>query len=189
MRLALLLFILCTFVACNSSVKDTDETEVNETEAVGTGKASDVLIENQTTHVFSDTAAPDTFKITLRGDSLLTSKATLEIISSNGEVLYKNEFAADFLFDYNLQANATAQEKEEFIRDRVKNFFNAENFIKPAIKPEHRLDPNYSNKAVWDEIKADTSAVGFHYQLGKEDGRWLAYSKKQNKVVLYLNCC
>ena len=184
MRLALLLFMLCTFVACDSSVENTGE---NEKE--GTPKTTDILIENQTTHVFSDTAAPDTFKITLHGDSLLTSKAILEIVSSEGEVLYKDEFDADFLFDYNLQVNATALEREEFIRDRVENFFNAENFIKPAIKPEHRLDPNYSNKAVWDEIKADTTAIGFYYQLGKEDGRWLAYSKKQNKVVLYFNCC
>jgi hypothetical protein len=51
------------------------------------------------------------------------------------------------------------------------------------------LDSLYINIAAWNDIKSNKESVGFYYLLGKEDGRWIAYSKRLNKVMLYYNCC
>jgi hypothetical protein len=37
---------------------------------------------------------------------------------------------------------------------------------------------DYSEREIWDGIKSNKTAIGFHYTLGEGDGRSIAYSKK-----------
>ena len=74
-------------------------------------------------------------------------------------------------------------------RDNLMRIFNEDNFKKPAIDTEDRLDSEYSDPGNWEAIKADRAAIGFYFLLGEEDGRSIAWSKKLGKVVLYFSCC
>ncbi len=185
MRFILAFIFLLIVSGCSNVDKEEGDVAKNLPEAT----AIKPLAQNERLHTFSDPEKQDTFRITLWGNKPQVAMAKFEIISSSGQVIYKDEFEANYFFDYNLQENATPQEKEQFILDRVANFFADENFIKPAIKSNHTFDPNYSDEQIWNAVKAEKGAIGFHYQLGKEDGRWIAYLKQQNKVVLYFNCC
>ncbi|WP_439881364.1 hypothetical protein ACSX1A_19815 [Pontibacter sp. MBLB2868] len=168
---------------CDKSVPaDTESTQ-------GTPAAAHVLAQQSKLHAFSDPVKSDTFKIKLIGDSVQTATATLEIVSSEGELLYSDNFEANYLINYDLIDNATEAQKQEFILKRIKTFFSDENFKSPAIADNMPFDPNYSDEEAWNTIKSDDKAIGFFYLLGKEDGRWLAYSHLKQKVVLYLNCC
>ena len=178
------LFIVILNTACDYSGQKYGES-VNSSASTN----AEPLAHNVRLHKFSDAEKQDTFKITLLGDSPETALVKFEIVSSNGEVIYKDEFESNYLFDYNLQQNATSQERNEFILARINTFFDDENFITPAIKSDQIFDPNYSDEKVWNAVKQEAGATGFHYQLGKEDGRWIAYLKQQDKVALYFNCC
>ena len=148
-----------------------------------------ILADNQKVHIFSNHVKPDTFKIKLIGDSVHTATATFEIISGEGKLIYNETFDANYLLNYDLPLESTEAQKNEFILSRISNFFTEENFKVPAIKSDMTFDSNYSDRAIWQDIKRDNGAIDFYYLLGKEDGRWIAYSKTQNKVVLYFNCC
>ncbi|MEJ8758010.1 hypothetical protein WG947_13445 [Pontibacter sp. H259] len=174
-------FIL--FSGCNSPEKK--ETEEAQTAA----KEIKIVKESIKRHTFSDPTTQDIFIVKLVGDSVQTAAVTFEITDSKGKQLYTDTFEANYLLNYDLKENATATERDAFIHARIDSFFVDVNFKDPAIKPDMTFDPNYSDKKIWDDVQADTSAIGFYYLKGKEDGRWIAYSKAQQKVVLYFNCC
>lgn len=93
------------------------------------------------------------------------------------------------LLGYGLKHNPTDKQVEEYIKDRIDKFFNDDNFRQPAIASNDTFDEDYTKKEIWDDIISDQTSVGFHYLIGEEDGRNIAFSKKQKKVVLYYNCC
>lgn len=178
--------MLATLSACK------EDGQVQENKAGEKASLTDkqtVILVNEQTHPFSDPEKQDTFRITLTGDSVLVSKAVLEIIKFDGNVLYQDTFASNFLIDYGIVENPTEKEMEVYILERAKTFFHEDNFMQPALPADRTFDSNYSDKQVWDTIKSDSSAIGFYYKLGKEDGRYLAYSSSEGKVVMYLNCC
>ncbi len=149
---------------------------------------STVLKVRSKQHIFSDVAHPDTFKLTVKGASMTHALVNFEIINFKGEVIYSQQFASSFLMDFGA-ASSDSLEQEAFITKRINEFFTEASFIQPAIAVDMVFDPNYSGKENWNEIKADRSSIGFIYQIGKEDGRRIAYSKRQRKVVMYFNCC
>jgi hypothetical protein len=73
--------------------------------------------------------------------------------------------------------------------NRIREFFKEKNFYSPAIKQDEIFNEDLSDKEIWTEIKSDSSAIGFYYLIGEEDGRKIAFSKKKNKIVMYFNCC
>jgi len=174
---------LMLFGGCNAPDKqETHETIVAE-------KEIKIVKESIKRHTFSDPATQDIFIVKLISDSVQTATVTFEITDSKGQQLYSDTFDANYLLNYDLKENATSAERDEFILARIDSFFADSNFKIPAIKPDMAFDANYSDEKVWNEIKADPNAIGFYYLKGKEDGRWLAYSKALKKVVLYFNCC
>src|SRR4051812_21823299 len=60
---------------------------------------SRVLLSNTIKHPFSDPTRSDTFKLTIRGNSLLKAEAILEILDQGGKSLYRETFPADLLVD------------------------------------------------------------------------------------------
>ncbi len=150
---------------------------------------SKTLCKNVVIHKFSSIDQVDTFKIYILGDSLLKSTVYFEIINSFGEKIYSQKFESYLLLNYDISSETTYVAKEMFIKDRIANFFSEDKFTFPAIGDKETFDSNYSSKLIWDDIRSDNKAIGFHYLIGEEDGRSIAYSKKQKKVVLYFNCC
>ena len=71
----------------------------------------------------------------------------------------------------------------------MKEFFQKKNFTKPAIPADDKFVNNYMDINSFNEFKGEKKVTGFYYLVGKEDGRSIAFSKKQSKVVLYKNCC
>jgi hypothetical protein len=147
----------------------------------------DIIIRNSTLHAFSNPNKKDTFQIEVSGKSLLDGIVYFRIISFSGQEIYKISCDANDLIGYGLSDNSTNKEKEKFIKDRINNFFNKDNFLIPAIKKTDEYDQDYSDKDVWLDIKSDPTAIGFYYLIGEEDNREIAYSKKNKKVIIYMN--
>jgi len=155
----------------------------------GTFKDS-VLIENKVMHAFSQIDNKDEFYICIKGKSILDGKMIFKITKSDGTELLNEEFPSYLLMGYGFEADTNSEkDKEDYIKKRIKDFFNEINFIYPAIKSDETFDEDYSDKEIWDEIKSDQTVIGFSYLIGEEDGRKIAFSKKKGKVVMYFNCC
>ena len=84
-------------------------------------------------------------------------------------------------------AEATEEERKEYIRKRVKDFFDEEYFSTPAIPKEIDYQPGFGDQVTWLAVKNDKNAVGFSYLLGKEKGRRVAYSKLKDQVIVVGN--
>jgi len=149
-----------------------------------------ILVENKIKHVFSNMDSLDEFRIYIKGKSIIDGTVIFRITKDNGDILLNEEFPSYLLMGYDFEGNADSKsDREKFMINRIKSFFNEKNFLNPAISPNQTFDEDYSDKEIWDEISADKTRIGFSYILGEEDGRQIAYSKKSNKAVLYFNCC
>ncbi|WP_343747500.1 hypothetical protein [Fluviicola sp.] len=161
-----------------------------ETEQITAG--SDYLIENKTSHSFSDPAKKDAFFIGIKGKNLLDGKVVFTITSAEGKQLLKEEFDADYLLGYDFTGDIKSQkDTDAFIKKRMQSFFSEDKFSTPAIENDVVFEDQsyYIDKETWEGIKSDKQAIGFYYLLGSEDGRHIAFSKKKGKVVMYYNCC
>lgn len=156
-----------------------------------TTKIDSLIIENKISHEFSQTNKNDEFYICIKGTSILTGKVIFTITNSDRIEIYKVEFPSIELInpDLSLGIKAPIKDQKLFIKNRIIEFFDKKNFISPAINKDVIFDEDYSHKESWFDIKSDKTAIGFHYLVGEEDGRSIAYSKKTKKVVLYFNCC
>lgn len=177
----------CLFTACNNTEANSDTN--SHTSNKKSRKKSRTLFTHSVSHAFSKPNKMDVFRITLTGDSILTGNVRFEIISYKNKKIYNETFPAMSLLNYDIAPTASDKEKEEFIKQRMKDFFNEENFKKPAVDPDHKFDSEYSDQENWEAVKADPAAIGFYYLVGEEDGRSIAWAKKLGKVVLYYNCC
>ncbi|PXY03075.1 hypothetical protein DF185_03010 [Marinifilum breve] len=147
------------------------------------------LAENKILCSFSHPDKKDEFYIMIEGSSILKGNVRFTITNYNRIKIYEEEFPAIFLIGHGLPFEASEIEKENFIKKRISEFFNEDNFSSPAISAEDTFDEDYSNKEIWEDIKSDQTAIGFYYLIGEGDGRSIAYSKKLKKVVMYFNCC
>jgi hypothetical protein len=182
-----ILFIAVLFSACGNkgggSNSPGDETIVEEK----------VLYTQETSHSFSDNNAADTFSLKVVGKDILSANVKFQIISAKNQIIFVDNFKATDLIGYAFNdvdpAKVTDEMKVDFIRKRLKTFFDKANFKSPAIGPDAMFDDNYSDEEAWNDIKADNSAVGFHYLTGKSSVKYIAFSKRLEKVVVYLTCC
>lgn len=112
-----------------------------------------------------------------------------QIVDENGIEILTEKYPANYLIGYGLDPGATIEEQENYIKKRVDEFFKGENFISPAIELESKFDEDESDYQIWNDIKSDSTAVGFLYLIGEESIKSIAYSKKMKKVVVYFSCC
>ena len=187
MKIQLLIFGLLTTLSCTTKT-DTQTNDIN----VGQSeiKTTDtVLYINEVIHNFSSTADKDTFKIIVTGQSIKGGQFRFQIITKDGEIILDENYETTMLLDYGLKPNPTDIETEEYLKNRIDNFFKVDNFHQPAISKTDTFDEDYSKMEIWDDIITDETSIGFYYLIGEEDGRHIAFSKKLGKVVLYYNCC
>lgn len=121
------------------------------------------IIENNLCHVFSHESKMDFFKIAVSGKSIIEGTVRLTINDYEGNEILNEEFPAKYLLGYALDYDASIMDKEDFIRKRVADFFNEENFHYPAIAKDEIFDEDYSNQEIWNDIYSDRSAIGFYY--------------------------
>ena len=173
-----------------SQLEKVSKTNKKERE-IKTIKTDSLIIENKILHKFSQIDKDDEFYICIKGTSILKGKAVFKINNSDGIEIYKVEFPSIELInpDLSLGIDAPIKDQKLFIKKRILEFFDKNNFISPAINKDDIFDEDYSDKEIWFDIKSDKTAIGFHYLVGEEDGRSVAYSKKTKKVIIYFNCC
>lgn len=165
---------------------------LEEVQAInGLIKKDSVLLENRVQHEFSNLDKKDEFYVCLVGESILDATVVFTITNSDGVEIFREEFPSVSLIGYDLPGgiDASTRDQQNFIKYRVRHFFDEKNFFIPAIKSDQEFDEDYSDKEIWNEIKSDQKTRGFYYSIGEEDGRKIAYSKRLKKVVQYFNCC
>ncbi len=148
------------------------------------------LIEKVVWRNFSSPSAKDKFSIEIVGKSIAEGTMIFTIESSEGLTIHSEEYPSNHLVGYGLLGKeATAEIVENFIKNRVNEFFDEKNFVDSPIRRDDEIDEDYSNTEVWNDIKSDSTAVGFYYMIGEEAGCWIAYSKKKRETVKYFCCC
>ncbi|NCA77917.1 MAG: hypothetical protein EOM90_16435 [Alphaproteobacteria bacterium] len=188
-----ILLILCLYWEATEAQVLTPVPIITEIENINKSTATiedSVLIENRVMHSFSQMDKQDQFYICIKGKSIIDGKMMFKIIKSDGTVILNEEFPSCYLLNYGFEGDIhSVKDREDFIKSRISDFFNENNFLHPAIQPNESFDEDYSDKLIWDEIKSDQTSIGFSYLIGEEDIRMISFSKKKGKVVMYFNCC
>lgn len=198
-RIIFVSLIILQAMACNMGsekkpdVAKDDTVSVNaQTESTDEQRSKLLPAEVVTKHVFSNPEKEDVFKLRIEGNDPSNSIVHFTISNDKGELVYAEDFKVGLLLDESLlPANETLTEDDKIaaLTKEINSFFREENFSMPAIGNDSDFREEYSDKAVWNDIKKDKSAVGFYYLLGGQNGRSIAWSKIQGKVVVYFNCC
>lgn len=151
---------------------------------------ADTLLTARTRHVFSAPGSPDVFSLVLRGPMVLSAEATFTITTADGQVIFREVLTAPDLeaaLVYEMKnSTATQAEREAYVRRRVREFFAAQNFQRPALAqtaPYPTPAPVSPDRATWNDLRQRPDAVSFHYLIGKEDRRRLAWSPLSKQVV------
>jgi hypothetical protein len=147
------------------------------------------LLKKSITRNFSDPVKKDRFVISIEGKTILEGEFKFRIISSDSVELLNEKYPANYLIGYGLDPESSVEDQENFIRKRIDEFFEDDNFNLPAIQRDQVYDMDYSDEEIWNDIMSDSTSVGFNYLIGEESGCRIAYSKKMKKVVQYFCCC
>lgn len=179
MKIQLLIIGLLTVICCSTKKdKGTADSQLGQT----------TLYKNESVRYFSSSIKKDTFKITVTGQSIVTGQFRFQIINNAGQNLLDEVYPTSALIGYGF-VKTDSTDTASYMTNVIDGYFGDNNFYKPAIANEDKYLKDYSEKGIWDEIKSDKDAIGFRYVIGKRDGRQIAFSKKQEKVVLYFECC
>lgn len=148
-----------------------------------------VLLEKTASMQFDKQGGDEEFRVTLLGDSVLSGTIAFTITNDKGQLIYSDEFPASMLAATYDESINTPARQEALVRERIEEFFGEDRFRNTAIEgdqPPH--DSFYIEKATYDNLK-ETNAPGFIYVIGKENGKYIAWSPLEEKVVMYFNCC
>ncbi|RSK51428.1 hypothetical protein [Hymenobacter rigui] len=206
MRLSRILPLLLVAAACSSPEQNAASTvtatapdsAADRPEPLDTARPApvdaqaDTLLTSRTKHVFSAASTPDVFSLVLRGSSVLSGEATLTITTASGQVIFREVLSSPDLeaaMVYEMKGpTATQAEREAYVRKRVKEFFADKNFQRPAVAksatfPAAAEAPAGLDRAAWDDLHRRPEAIAFHYLVGKEDRRTIAWSPLRKQVV------
>jgi hypothetical protein len=179
--LPILAFITLLIISCNLMSDKKGDNTLNESVTRPKG----VLLSNIVVHAFSDPILKDTFKLFLKGDSIVSGKVIFQIISHNNKRIHAESFPAFDLLGDDYQDSALKL-KTDTITRRFNDFFAENNFVVPATSlADSSFDLENMKGKDWNDIKSDKTAVGFIYSHFYEGAVGIAYSKKRKKVVTY----
>ena len=138
-------------------------------------------------HAFSAPGTTDLFQLVVRGTSLLTGEVEFTITDAAGQTIFREmlspaDLEASMVYEMKTPT-ATPAEREAFVRRRLDSFFAEQNFHRPALKPEEAYAPGTLDRPTWDDLRKRPDAVSFHYLVGKEDRRRIAWSGLKKQVV------
>jgi hypothetical protein len=147
-------------------------------------KSSPYMLSQVVAHEFSDPVKKDTFKLFLKGKSILNGDVHFEIVSYNHQTIYSQKFSGSDILGDLIDMDWGKKQKEDTIKARFKDFFNKQNFLKPALNIKESRDSDYVDKVDFKDIYGDNTATGFIYAYGYETTLEIAWSKKRKKVVV-----
>ncbi|MDA9337760.1 hypothetical protein N9Q51_00225 [Flavobacteriaceae bacterium] len=166
------------------------KTQYNFLRTINENIVNNILLKNGVYKVFSNPNKKDKFTISIIGESILEGEMVFKIIDFEGTEILNESYPSNVLINgYIFDEKSTSKELEEYIKKRVSEFFKEDNFSIPALSIDSKFDSDYSVKKNWTDIKSDSSAVGFYYLIGLENGCRISYSKKQKQVLKYFCCC
>ena len=166
------------------------KTQYNFLRTINENIVNNILLKNGVYKVFSNPNKKDKFTISIIGESILVGEMVFKIIDFEGTEILNETYPSNVLINgYIFDEKSTSKELEEYIKKRVSEFFKEDNFSIPALSIDSKFDSDYSVKKNWTDIKSDSSAVGFYYLIGLENGCRISYSKKQKQVLKYFCCC
>jgi len=141
-------------------------------------------------HKFSSNEKKDLFTISLKGKNILTGYVTISITRYDGELIFIEENPATYLIGYHFDGDATQDEKEKYIIERMNEFFKEDNFSIPTIDKNDSYDEDYNgNIDEWNGLKNSKFSVGFDFLIGEENYRSIAWLESKNKLITYYSCC
>lgn len=197
-----LLWLLPLAAACSSPANEQTNSEttnptadtsqipaepLDTTRAAAVDAQSDTLKVVRKRHVFSSPSVPDVFTLVLRGPNLLSAEAAFTITTASGQVIFREMLSASDLeaaLVYEMKGpTATQAEREAYVRRRMDEFFADKNFQRPAVPASATYQPGLADRAAWDDLRRRPDATGFHYLVGKEDRRVIAWSVPSKQVV------
>lgn len=149
-----------------------------------------VLIERTLKHKFSDPFSLDVFNLKVVGEKIYNSTIDFKITRSTGEEIFHENFPISQVLDKAFEgggAYATDIQKEDYVKSWMFETLNNTNFSHPAIAPGREFNPDFSDKATWDEIKSDTNAISFRYSSKTEGVTEMAYSRSKSAVIKFYN--
>ncbi len=186
MPLAFIIIYIGTFITTPKLFADTVEISPGNTSRKDKFHLIDTtnLLSVHTWHLFSNTLHRDSFALRLSGVSVHKGTVHFTIYNSKHELIYHENFPANGMLWGNY-VELTPKQQEDTIRVRLIRFFNKAAFIRPAISITDQFDSDNGDKAIWDEISSDKSAIGFIYSYFDEGFKAITYSKKRRKVVEY----
>lgn len=140
---------------------------------------------------FSSDSLKDKFEIIVPKGPISKTKTTFRISDSNGNSLFEDHFETKSLINgYALQPGSSTKQTDKYIEERIKLFFE-NSFIDPTQKDyiANSTKEEFENYEVWQELKPKENAIAFVLPLEEEYIRYLAYSQRLNKVVVFFACC
>lgn len=196
-QLAILFFSLLVLACGRPSSSSDNDSKASAEEIKDSAALRQYVFEDQKLHRFSDPAQQDTFKLHVTGDKndLQHARIHFQILAPGGKEIYSDTFEGTYLLDYGLMERVKNPEdlndsiRNDYIRERLNRFFADENFKSPAVKSDATFDNYYQSRELFEELKKKPEAISFYYLLGKEDGKSIVYSEKEQKAVLFYNCC
>ncbi|GGE95607.1 hypothetical protein [Hymenobacter cavernae] len=160
---------------------------MDTTRAAKVDAQSDTLKVVRQRHLFSSPSTPDLFTLTLRGPNLLSGEATFTITDTTGQVIFREVLTAPDLeaaMVNEMQGSTASQaEREAYVRRRIDEFFKDQNFHQPAFNASETYQPGQVDRATWDDLRRRPDAVSFHYLVGKEERRRIAWAPLKKQVV------
>jgi hypothetical protein len=150
--------------------------------------SKNLLFEKSARRFFSNPSSKDIFRVVINGEHYYNASIDFSIKSAEGEEIYHDNYPCMQILDEAFDGGgnyATDLQHQDFIKKYVFDFFQNNNFRTPAIDPERELSEDFSGKEDWNDIKSDSSSVGFTYSRQPQSKTEIAFSKKKNITVKY----
>ncbi|MEY4926640.1 MAG: hypothetical protein RI894_1076 [Bacteroidota bacterium] len=150
-----------------------------------------LLLRHQRYLFFSTKNGQDQFSLEIRGRDLLNSLATFKIIQPNGSVIYT--MSAPTIRALCASTITDPAEQEDAVHAEIAHFFDAQNFLMPALQDEERYDAtvHLRDTATFNELFYHNDYNGFMYHsfLNHDERIKIAYSRILKRIVVYYRCC
>ncbi len=150
-----------------------------------------LLLRHQRYVFFSTKHGQDQFALEIRGRDLLNSLATFKIIQPNGSVIYT--MSAPTIRALCPSTVTDPADQEDAVRSEIARFFDAPNFLMPALQDDERYDytVHLRDTATFNELYYHNDYNGFMYHsfINHDERIKIAYSRILRKVIVYYRCC
>jgi len=146
------------------------------------------LASNAMKRHFSNLETLDVFMVYITGDDLLTGQLHVEILNSEGKMLYEYVDLASNQFAYDSPDPKDEEARRNYLKEVVANFFVKENFLTPALG-EQEVNEVGVNDAFFKEVQNNPNSIGFSHRISAGAFTFVTYYAKVDAIKMYQECC